>query len=420
MGPLRQLVFACLSCTPPGSNPAGICYSCSISCHGSHNGIVELFAKRGFTCDCGTERFPGMTCTLRKSSGDKAAESNKYNQNFQGHFCQNELYEAEKELGTMYQCLLGDVCQEDWFHDACIVGLKREPRPASSKSKLLVSGEGNTSEAEIQPEYAKSNDGEVECGPVEPFLETSDNDNDDNNEDEPAVEGFPAEDTFEHFICWQCVENNPWLKGYAGAPGFLDAVIKKDAADMPCLAVEPDGQQQLEGEQGPGISDTPGAENRKRKAEDQLLPSTSALKRSRTPEPTIDESINSGNGSGNERSLPIKSTPTQKDECKAPSTAPSLAGKVISLFLEKDFRASLCKCRRCYSLLLKFPILLEDEDTYEPPLDDDNDGDSTAHESLFDAGQKALNTMDRVKAIGTIQPISWKPLLLIPFLLLPP
>src|SRR5438477_12778373 len=123
MGPLRQLVFACLSCTPPSAAPAGVCYSCSISCHGSHGELVELFAKRGFTCDCGTTRIPGAECCLRKSSGDEAA-FNTYSQNFRGYFCQNELYEADKEHGTMYQCLLGDVCKEDWFHDRCILGRK--------------------------------------------------------------------------------------------------------------------------------------------------------------------------------------------------------------------------------------------------------------------------------------------------------
>ncbi|KAI9871026.1 MAG: hypothetical protein M1823_008567, partial [Watsoniomyces obsoletus] len=71
LGPLRQEVYACLTCSPPPASaaqvytPAGICYACSISCHGEHH-LVELSTKRNFVCDCGTIRFPSAApCTLR-------------------------------------------------------------------------------------------------------------------------------------------------------------------------------------------------------------------------------------------------------------------------------------------------------------------------------------------------------------------
>src|SRR4051812_7651341 len=88
LGPLRQLAFACMACTPEGSPPAGICYSCSISCHGSHGELVELFSKRNFVCDCGTTRMPKSSCDLRKAQNEEPAPGNSYNQNFHNRFCE--------------------------------------------------------------------------------------------------------------------------------------------------------------------------------------------------------------------------------------------------------------------------------------------------------------------------------------------
>ncbi|KAJ2966204.1 hypothetical protein NUW58_g10717 [Xylaria curta] len=54
LGSLRQNIYACLTCNPPPANPedpsnaAGICYSCSVQCHGDHE-LVEIFQKRNFT-----------------------------------------------------------------------------------------------------------------------------------------------------------------------------------------------------------------------------------------------------------------------------------------------------------------------------------------------------------------------------------
>ena len=147
LGPLRQSVYACVTCTPPPASPhqqftpAGVCYSCSISCHGEHN-LVELFTKRNFVCDCGTSRMSnsGTPCSLRHNAttgskggvtGEEARQGNKYNQNFEGKFCGcGDEYDPEKEKGTMFQCLgLGTVedggCGEDWWHPECLLGLPR-------------------------------------------------------------------------------------------------------------------------------------------------------------------------------------------------------------------------------------------------------------------------------------------------------
>ncbi|KAG0224083.1 putative E3 ubiquitin-protein ligase ubr7 [Mortierella sp. GBA43] len=116
MGYIRQPVYACLTCNPNPSEEAGFCYSCSISCHGDHN-LVELFTKRHFRCDCGTEKFKEIKCKLDPKPAGSVNELNQYNHNYLGRFCWCDiLYDPAKEESTMLQC----VACEDWFHDTCI------------------------------------------------------------------------------------------------------------------------------------------------------------------------------------------------------------------------------------------------------------------------------------------------------------
>ncbi|KAK3825276.1 MAG: putative zinc finger in N-recognin-domain-containing protein [Benniella sp.] len=116
MGYIRQPVYSCLTCNPNPSEEAGFCYSCSISCHGEHN-LVELFTKRHFRCDCGTEKFKATKCKLDPKPAGSINELNRYNHNYLGRFCWCDiLYDPSKEESTMLQCV---VC-EDWFHDTCI------------------------------------------------------------------------------------------------------------------------------------------------------------------------------------------------------------------------------------------------------------------------------------------------------------
>lgn len=159
-GETRQHVFSCLTCSKENETKVGVCYSCSIECHSTHE-LVELFSKRNFVCDCGTTRMsktPHGGCKLRfraeesnqkpsvkprtgsslsASFGSSSARpldlpaedipslSNTYNQNFDGHFCSCEkLYNPLEETATMHQCFFGFVCGEDWFHEDCLLGYK--------------------------------------------------------------------------------------------------------------------------------------------------------------------------------------------------------------------------------------------------------------------------------------------------------
>lgn len=133
MGHLKQQVFACRTCEPSNGETqhGGVCYSCSITCHGDHV-LVELFNRRAFRCDCGSNRIGQQDCCIRKER-IQVNNDNLYNQNFQNIFCfcQKE-YNAETEDGTMYQCLL---C-EDWFHEQCIKNA--ESMPSEDSFEYLI------------------------------------------------------------------------------------------------------------------------------------------------------------------------------------------------------------------------------------------------------------------------------------------
>ena len=163
MGPIRQQVFACKT-----HNNIGICYSCSILCHTSCD-IVELFTKRHFTCDCGTERDNRVKkdnevrCMIRKNTSDDIpASDNIYNQNFKGFFCDCSKEYDPDSPAIMLQCILGLECDEDWYHDYCIMGKK--------DTKIIRRGDKENQEVL-----------------------------------EEAPEGFPELESFDSFICWKCI-----------------------------------------------------------------------------------------------------------------------------------------------------------------------------------------------------------------------
>lgn len=228
LGSLRQNLYSCLTCNPPPESPsdpytaAGVCYSCSIACHGEHE-LVELFNRRNFTCDCGTTRLPSTSpCTLRidPATGTKgpvhsqpAAQGNTYNQNFRNRFCCcGELYDAHTEKGTMFQCLglaseSEGGCGEDWWHPECVLGLGRGwTRDKTTKAHAPA-------KEDTSNEVSAENNGAHE----------------DNEEHDELPPGFPREDDFETFICYKCIDADPWIRRYAGSTGFLPLVQKTSA-----------------------------------------------------------------------------------------------------------------------------------------------------------------------------------------------
>ncbi|KAJ9356810.1 hypothetical protein DTO027B9_3294 [Paecilomyces variotii] len=370
LGALRQSIFSCLTCNPPKNlddpyTPAGVCYSCSISCHGEHT-LVELFNKRNFVCDCGTTRLPSTSpCTLRvdPATGSKGVHSqepaagNKYNHNFQNRFCGClEVYDAHTEKGTMFQCLgLGTVetggCGEDWWHPECLIGLPRDWNKVKKQEAAMT-----------EEEKKEATDG---------F---------DEDEETPLPPGFPGEDDFETFICYKCLDSNPWLKRYAGTPGFLPAVYKEG------------GLKDTEPKEAPAAAEAEKEQansTKKRKAEDDLEEPDSK----RTKEDSPDD----------HKDAKISTTSTEKPKHKHDFLPKSAPTGTFSLFLKEDFRDHLCHCPDCFPNLIPHPQLREEEETYEPPLSEDGDeangGGSQGTGSLLERGEAALSNMDRVKAI---------------------
>lgn len=404
LGPLRQSVYACLTCTPPPASkyqqftPAGVCYSCSISCHGEHN-LVELFTKRDFVCDCGTTRLAnsGTPCSLRLDEatgrkggvrGEEARQGNKYNQNFEGKFCGcGEEYDPDKEKGTMFQCLgLGTVeeggCGEDWWHPECLMGLPR----VRNQDKPKVESNGAL---EAVKEEDDGNSGLL------PVLGEE-------QHEEPLPTGFPKEDDFDHLICYKCADAFPWIKAYAGTQGFLPAVsADRSAGTSNGLTSGLNGSAKRKAE-----DETEDAQDSKRAKSEPVsneiqqseprLDVRTAAKTAGIENPEIGNAITAVANPAN---------PDLPRHESLPETAPS--GR-ITLFLKEDFRDHLCRCKDCFPRLSKHSQLLEEEESYEPPVSNSDaaeygnasaTGRSVHSGSIYDRGEAALSSMDRVKAI---------------------
>ncbi|QDS71806.1 hypothetical protein FKW77_009562 [Venturia effusa] len=413
LGPLRQLLFSCLTCNPPPASPgdsyspAAVCYSCSISCHGEHT-LVELFNKRNFVCDCGTTRIPSTSpCTLRvdeKTSekggvhSETPAEGNKYNQNFGNRFCGCEQdYDAHEEKGTMFQCIgLGTVedggCGEDWWHPECLIGLPRDwnkkdeavrtVKPTDSTTIAMNGGATLPNAAAIDAPDTIEN-GMANGDTAIPDTSIEDGHIDD---DPPLPPGFPDEDSFEHLVCYKCVEAFPWIKRYAGTEGFLPAVYRKHDLNMPTQQAS---ETALVEETKPESS-APPTDSRKRKASEE----PSDLKSSESSTAKRQRSTSDAPKDGGEAAF----TPVAiclHDKLPQPSSEP------FSLFVKENFRLYLCRCPKHFSLLAPHPALLEEEENYEPPVSEPSihGGGSLGSRSLLDRGEAALSNMDRVKAI---------------------
>nr|POF04692.1 protein mlo2 [Quercus suber] len=395
LGRLRQSVYACLTCAPaPASKaqqftPAGVCYSCSISCHGEHT-LVELFTKRDFVCDCGTTRYSnsGTPCSLRLNEaskrkggviGEKPHEGNLYNQNFEGRFCGcGEEYDPAKEKGTMFQCLgLGTVvdggCGEDWWHPECLMGLPRMKQESESKLATLGVLETVNEESPNTVGSTTANESSHEEHKMD--------------DETPLPEGFPGEDDFDHFICYKCVDAFPWIKQYAGTSGFL-----------PAVAARPTGSSDttMSGKSGSAFvtsASNQNSEDRKRKAEDEL----------EAPQGSKREKLENETRTTAPSAVAMGETKTPKH-----ASLPTPPSSSVSLFLKEDFRDHLCRCSDCFPRLAKHPQLLEEEEPYEPPI---SESDAAEHEhgsvagrsvgsgSILERGEAALSSMDRVRAI---------------------
>ena len=431
-------------------------------------------------CDCGTTRLPATApCTLRANDkgekgviGEPPAKTNDYNQNFRNKFCGcGGDYDAEEESSTMYQCLgLKGGCGEDWWHSTCVVGLDRSWYEQAMMDKIKEVMEEQSKKAEEAEETTG--------GTAAPAADAM---SDAGTEEDPVPPGFPSDNDFEAFLCYKCVEANPWIKKYAGTTGFLEPVFvrskapspeeqliqyerkKKEAANarekelkeangVPGAYranylktgvdfLDRQADQEINGVREESVQDLDKEEIDRIEDIRQDIWNATATKES-NPEDMASESGDSDGQREYKRQMKVfheeltrnkvfereqeakkgaealpKKRKAADDElkevvkkvktgevsvgptgpCKA-YTLPSPPAVPFSIFLKEDFRDHLCRCKDCFPLLAQNPCLLEVEDTYEPPVSEPSEAGSSAG-SLFDRGEKALNSMDRAKAI---------------------
>ena len=290
----------------------------------------------------------------------EASKGNAYNHNFQNKFCGcEEEYDAAQEKGTMFQCIgLGSVqtggCGEDWWHPECLLGL---PRDWHKTLENEVSNGADTAEGGVE---------------------------------HPIPPEFPNEDDFEAMVCYKCVESNPWIKNYAGTPGFLKPVFRKDCprnADNGVPVTSSVSTTEVSGE----------STTLKRKAsvvEDDTHVSAPVKRLREDVEGPSTTTVAEVNQEGH-----------HKPHHKHGRLPPAPTG-TFSLFMEEDFREHFCHCPACYGNLLPHQQLVEEEETYEPSISESEQSiapgsgaRSHGSGSILERGEAALSTMDRVKAI---------------------
>lgn len=383
-GELRQPVFACLDCSKASNQPVGVCYSCSIQCHLTHE-IVELFTKRNFVCDCGTTRMEGVrngSCKLRlrpKTSENEPTTfkprsgsvsslssrprlgsslslsgielppedipslSNNYNQNFKGVFC--NCHKPYNPLdGNMIQCYFGFVCGEDWYHEECILGYKQGRFNTSSGKNLIEDLPHPEDDAETEQKTK---------------IENKANENDDFDETQSKVPHFPNLDSFDSFICWKCVEKFPHIFKQLDIP---DIVLTK----LPFI----EGVKSVE--EWKSAFET-FANNSSPKTDIDLA--------------TVDEK-------SHKRKLQEQESSNKRLNHEIP----------YSVFLKPGFRDHLAQLSsttldsKLSQFLKHNEYLYKDDPVYEPPEDDDDENSSSTG-SLLELGADALLSLPPEQAI---------------------
>ena len=291
----------------------------------------------------------------------------------------------------MYQCLgLGTVdeggCGEDWWHPECLLGIRRDwQKTLTSNGKTSNSQEGQSETAQLKKPQQGAAPGDSTTQNEQDIEHTT-------NDLAPPPPGFPDEDDFEHLLCYKCVGAFPWIKRYAGASGFLPGLLHQE-------------------QNGPATSRTTVSDATTAPTSRDQAPSDVAPRKRKSPAIDGNEFAN-GADTVESTAKRIKTEPSNEDvpttthkSCKYDQLPEAPSGR-ISLFLPEDFRDHICHCPTCFSRLKEHPQLLSEEDTYSPPLSEDDsdaanaDGTgSVGSRSLLDRGEAALSNMDRVKAI---------------------
>ncbi|GAA5907774.1 uncharacterized protein JCM6883_001885 [Sporobolomyces salmoneus] len=390
LGYIRQPLYACLTCL----NHGAVCAACSIACHGEHE-LVELFNRRHFRCDCGTEKMgAGSCCSISPREDLPVNSENKYDANFRGQFCFcGQPYDPHTETDSMYQCL---VC-EDWIHHKCLFGTHSDDNaaPLSEDDFDMVICErcvkGNEGVRRIAERYAgRDHSGvmlidkeERVLGVTKEFLESRENDAGElgsDKEDENGNETMLAPNVIN-----------------GGGSGATEEEQKVEAQQSEATESKREAEGETEDERATKKmkldgssppSSQPSLQPTQSTSTSSDIPSTSSTAATSQPEPESSSSTSCTAPS----ILPSDDTPLRKLERE---------GGRVNVFLANDWQSLWCRCQACLPMFYDFPYLLEEEEEYAPPEDEQ------AHKSTFDLGMDhLLNKMPRAQALDSIRAFS--------------
>ncbi|KAL1692810.1 hypothetical protein GGG16DRAFT_123725 [Schizophyllum commune] len=441
LGYIRQPVYLCQTCP----EAKGVCASCSIACHADHEQI-ELFPKRHFRCDCPTTSI-AHSCTLHRRP-ELENEENQYGQNFQGLFCRcHRTYDAATEREAMIQCL---AC-EDWFHESCCYLRERPPPRGSTTPPETVAPEPTSSVPSTTASASPSSAPPTSSAPTtsltpstDPPISTTstnppaidhpaDDDTASDNSDDDLPPALITPDDYEAFVCGACVQRIEVLKRYAGSAeavmvgrgkggGWMRVDGEEEEVDVTGNEVKVDDEATPTVGEKRHLDDGDAAhEPKRRRVSEQQPEGGTFTAQALAGGPSSSMQVDQGTSA-------VETQPTSaKPPCRTPrgprssasaagknldATGPrtDAAGKILEavargdyslgtgdVFLTReDFRERWCRCEECLPSLLANKFLLEDEETWEPPEDEDSG------RSLEELGLRALNSLPRDRAIDGI------------------
>lgn len=391
LGYIRQPLFSCLTCL----NHGAVCAACSIACHGDHE-LVELFNRRHFRCDCGTEKMgAGSCCSISPRDDAPVNTENKYDANFRGQFCFcGQPYDPHTETDSMYQCL---VC-EDWIHHQCLFGTHSDDRaaPLSEEDFDMIICErcvrGNASVRKIAERYAaRSGSGVMSIdrsgtvlGMTKEILEAKESspgelgsDAGDEGEKEGEGEGRPP------------TETRGGIAPSVEKSGSLDPKRKAESSD------EGRGSKKLKVEEGSSTS-RPSQVPLGLDIQPSTSVSADTLARSSAKQSETNDTSQPCTHSSEPCSAPPILSPDEN-----PLMRLERDGGKLNLYLANDWQAIWCRCQNCLPMFYELPYFLEEEEEYSPPEDEQ------AHQSTFDLGMEHLmNKMPRAQALDSIRAFS--------------
>lgn len=131
--------------------------------------------------------------------------NNRYGHNFLGRFCECDTPYNPLTDSNMVQCTFGVKCDEDWYHEECILGLK--PGVINRNPKTPTHGRDRLHELSEPGMDAKSDRTDKNVSEEDGNKDEDDEEGDDY--DILPLPGFPPLDSFDTIICWKCASEYP-------------------------------------------------------------------------------------------------------------------------------------------------------------------------------------------------------------------